>query len=461
MLNDTESFLTKLIEICGRDFVFTDKDSLHPYSKDQTLDLSHSFDILLKPGSAEEISKILVLCNHLKVPVTPRGGGSGVTGGAIPVNGGIVLSLERLNKIIEINANDLIVIAESGVITQDLCVAAEQMDLFFPVPPSSRSFSFLGGNVAENAGSINSCKYGKTSDYVLNLEVVLPTGEIFWTSSNVEKNSSGLNITQLFVGSEGTLGVITKVVYKLLPASLVRSVATLLATFDSFADAIAFVVELKSSSLSPSAVELIGSKAIELTSNFLGKKDDLRTQILIELQAADNSILRYEMEILATILSRHTQTDILVGTTAMEREKLWKLRFNIGNALTYQGRIYRDIDACVPLSCLCKFITRAELICELYEIDYVYFGHVMDGNLHFMLSLEKERSQSVDVIDEAVTEIFKYAISIGGVLSGEHGIGFLQQPYMKLQYSNTNLQLMNRIKKIFDPNTILNYGKTF
>jgi glycolate oxidase len=456
-----ETLLDAFIEISGKENVLIFSEDIAYYGSDQTGNYKFLFDLLIKPSSPDEISEIFKLCNKHQISVTPRGGGSGVTGGSLPVQGGIVLSLERLNKIISINKLDGFVIAESGVISKDLCDAVEEAGLYFPVSPSSSSFSFIGGNVAENAGSVRTCKYGSTDKYVLNLEVVLPTGDIIWTGANVAKNSTGLNLTRLFVGSEGILGVITKVVYALVKKPKYKM--TLLAAFESLEDACGAIALIKQSDTSPAAVELICDNALKITNEYLGGKspsihENTKANLLVELNEINEAILIESIEIIRLILEKYTRKDILVGYSSSEREKLWNLRYNIGNALKHQNRSYRDIDICIPVSMLCPYITHVESICNKNGVPVVCFGHAFDGNMHIML-VQYPNNEYDDNIDLVLNEIYSYAISIGGVISGEHGIGFLQKKFMDIQFSQQNLRLMKEIKQIFDPNAILNPGK--
>lgn len=450
-----------LQQICGSLHVFTEADSLYLYGKDETLNFYFPFDILIKPGSAEQVAAVIKVCNRYKIPITPRGGGSGVTGGALPVKGGIVLSTERLNNIISINNTDHYVVAESGVITADLHNAVRQQGLYLPVLPTSGYASFIGGNVAENAGSMSSCKYGVTGDYVLNLEVVLPNGDIIWTGANVSKNVTGLNLTQLFVGSEGTLGIITKVVYRLLPVP--PQEVLLLAAFEQLEDACNALAAIRKAGLAPSAAELICSNAIRLTSAFLNEplplvKENIEAHLLIGFEPQEGS--DNEMIAATGILEQYTREDILLAQSQTEKELLQKLRFGIGKALTAYNMKYRDIDACVPLSELYNYIRQAEEICQQYDVPMVCFGHALDGNMHTML-LVNEVALVADEknIQKAVAAIYACAIGYGGVISGEHGIGLLQKEFMPMQFPAPHLSLLQNIKSLFDPNGILNPGK--
>jgi glycolate oxidase len=450
-------------EICGVNHVLTDPQELYAYGRDQTFNLHFSFDFLVKPATPEEISAILKVCNQYKIPVTPRGGGSGVTGGALPVRGGVVLSLERLNRIITVNTVDNYLIAEAGAVTADVCTAAEQHGLYFPVAPSSKNFSFVGGNVASNAGSIRSCKYGTTIQYVINLEVVLPDGSITWTGVNVKKNATGLQLTQLFVGSEGTLGIITKVVYRLIPKPPAE--VLLLAGFRQLEDACNAVAAINASALAPSATELICENAIRLTAAWYKDSlplvnDNTTAHLLIEFQEANADMIDHCLEAISAILQQHHCNDILVATSAHEKEQLGKLRFSIGEAMTSLGATYRDVDACIPLGILYDYIQAAAAICHRHHVPMVCFGHALDGNLHTMLLYNAGAGQvAADALNAAADEIYQYVVAHDGVISGEHGIGWLQKKYIPLQFPPARLLLMNSIKAWLDPGNILNPGK--
>ncbi len=450
-------------EICGDHCVFTDADQLYSYGQDATMDLRYSFDILLKPSSPEAIAKVLLVCMEYGIPLTARGGGSGVTGAALPVRGGVVLSMERLNKVIAIAPLEGYVIAEAGVVTADLCNAVKGAGYYLPVEPTSSYSSFVGGNVAiTNAGSTKSCKYGKTGEYVLNLEVVLPTGEIFWTGSNMRKNSTGLNLTQLFVGSEGMLGIITKVVYRLIPAPS-REIL-LLAAFRNEEEACRAIVDIKGSALHPCEAELIGMDAVRLTADFLGEPlllmdHALPVHVLIGID--DGPGIPDSLELAFELLSRYAGENILVAETSQEKERIRRLRLNIGAAMTSGNRRYRDIDICIPLSFLSEYIQKVRAIAVEEEMTIACFGHALDGNLHTMLLSESKSVHEQAKMDRAARKIYSYATGIGGIISGEHGIGFLQKEYLSLQYTNDQLILMNRLKRFFDPKGILNPGKSF
>lgn len=458
-----EAIIEVFAGIVGYQNVYTDAGSLDTYGRDQTMHYHFGFEVLIKPGCVAEVGLVLNACNKYNVPVTPRGGGSGVTGGALPVAGGVVLSLERLNKIVAIDAAGSYVVAEAGVVTADLCEAVAQVGLYFPVPPSSQDYSFIGGNVALNAGSIHSCRYGSTARYVLNLEVVLPSGKVIWTGTNVSKNATGLNLTQLFVGSEGILGVITKVVYRLLPQP--GQSVLVLTGFGSLRQACDAVIAIRHSGLVPSAVELIDKNALKLTAAYLNVPlplvgEHIEAQLLIEMQASRAGKSDYCLDELAGVLEQYTSEEIIVAESTQEKLRLTQLRFSIGDAMTSCDRTYRDLDACVPLSALYKYLETVASVCATYQVQSVCFGHALDGNMHTMLLLDGVADvESGGRLKTAAIEIYRYAVSVGGVLSGEHGIGMLQKEFMPIQLSDAQIALMQGIKQLLDPNCILNPGK--
>lgn len=465
LLQQQSSLSDELRDICGVHYVITDAQEKQPYERDETRDMIFPFDILVKPGTAEEVAAVLKVCRQHNVPVVPRGGGTGLTGGALAFSGGVVLSVERLNRILTVNTTDRYVIAEAGVITQQLSEEVQRHGLYFPILPTSGASSMLGGNVAENAGSINSCRYGSTADYVLNLQVALTSGELIWTGANVRKNTSGLNLTRLFAGSEGTLGVITRVVYRLLtpPAHSV----TMLAGFPSQEAACEAVIAIGQSGIMPAGVELVCSNALAYTAAYLQTNAPLvqpgvQAQLLIELEASGEAAIADSMECLGTLIARFTESNLLVGISAAEKEQLRRLRYNIGAALRAKDPDYRDVDISLPLSALQSYLSKVDEVCHACDVRCICFGHALDGNLHVMLiPAPASRDADGEKFRMAVKTIYESGIACGGVISGEHGIGLLQKEFMPLQYPQVNLSLMKGIKQLMDPDGILNPGKIF
>lgn len=455
--------LDDLRTIVGANFVFTDQDSLYDYSHDETEDLSFLPDVVVKPGTPLEISKILQLCNQHKIPVTPRGAGTGLSGGALPVNKGIVLSMERFNKIIEIDERNFQATVESGVITQTFQEAVIAKGLFYPPDPSSRGSSFLGGNLAESSGGPKAVKYGVTKDYVLNLEVVLPTGEIIWTGANVLKNATGYNLTQLMIGSEGTLGIITKIVFKLIPYPTKDVV--MLVPFRSLEQACEAVNAILISGLRPSALEFMERDAIEWSARYLGLNinipDGIKAHLLVEVDGNDMEVLLKDAEKIYEVVSRFDIEEPLLGDNAQQKEDLWKMRRNVGHAVKANS-IYKEEDTVVPRAELPTLIKGIKEIGSKHNFKSVCYGHAGDGNLHINIVKGEMSEEEWNIkVTEGIKEIFRLCVSLGGTISGEHGIGYVQRPYITIAIGEKQIDLMRQIKKIFDPNGILNPDKIF
>lgn len=459
----TEVVIAELKKIVTSQFVFTDQDTLLNYSHDQTEDLSFPPQVVVKPESAQQISEILKLANEHKIPVTPIGAQTGLSGGALSVFGGIGLSLERLNKIIEIDEKNLQITTEPAVITQVLQEAVLEKGLFYPVDPSSRGSCFIGGNVAENAGGARAVKYGVTKDYVLNLEVVLPTGEIIWTGANTLKNATGYNLTQLLVGSEGTLGIITKIVLKLLPENKYN--VLMLVPFFQAEQACEAVSEIFRAGITPSALEFMERDAIDWTMKFvdvsLDIKPEVRAHLLIEVDGNNRNILFEEAEKIVQVLEKFNTDEILFADTEEQKNTLWKLRRAVGEAVK-SNSVYKEEDTVVPRYELPKLLQGVKSIGKKYGFQSICYGHAGDGNLHINIvrgnmSDENWRTE----VPKGIREIFELTVLLKGTLSGEHGIGFVQRSYMDIAFSQTQLDLMKGIKNLFDPNNILNPGKIF
>ena len=463
----TTACIQELRNALKPEFVLLEKEDKRAYESDETLSLHVPCSAVVKPQTAEEIAEIVKICNRHKVPLIPRGGGTGVAGGALPIHEGIVLSLERLNKIIEINELDRTVTAEAGVVTQTLQEALLTKALSFPVIPGSWGSSCIGGNVATSAGSPKSAKYGTIKDYVLNLEVVLSTGEIIWTGASVNKDVAGFDLTALFTGSEGTLGIITKIVLKAIPAA--KAEVVLLAPFTDKAKAFEAMKAILLAGITPASLEIIYGKTLGVTSQYLDENlpliaEHIGAHLLINYDSNSQEEVFALCERTSDLLEKWTCDEILMGVSHEEKQKLWKLRESIGPAMTHQGKTYRDVDACVPRSKILEFMQGVDTIGDKYGLKTLGFGHVMDGNLHTMILYdadEKNKTGELHQDEEGIAEIYQLAIDLGGAITGEHGIGILQKPYLSKFTSVPKMQLMQAIKKAFDPNNILNPGKIF
>jgi len=450
--------------IVGTQYVFVDEEILSQYASDQTEDLHFLPDVVIKPRTAEEISAILKICNQYKIPVTPRGGGTGLSGGALPHIGGVLLSMERMNSILEIDERNLQVITEPGVITEVLQDAVKERGLFYPPDPSSRGTCLIGGNIAENSGGPKAVKYGVVKDYVLNLEVVLPTGEIIWTGANVLKNATGYNLTQLIVGSEGTLGIVTKIVLKLLPHP--KYDLLMLVPFTSPENACAAVSAIFRAGYTPSALEFMERDALEWVMRFVDNSvvaisDDIKAHLLIEVDGNDIDVLMKEMEGISEVVMGFDCGEILFADDAQQKAELWKLRRRVGEAVKSHS-VYKEEDTVVPRAELPTLLNGVKEIGKKYGFHSVCYGHAGDGNLHVnIIKGDLTDEQWNGSLKSGIREIFELVKSLGGTISGEHGIGLVQKEYMDIIFDPVSMSLMRQIKQVFDPNNILNRGKIF
>ena len=455
--------LAVLKEIVGTDFVFSDEDKLLEYSSDETEDLSYPPEVVLKPKTTEEISKIITYCNDKLISITPCGARTGLSGGSLPIKGGIALSTERLNSIIEIDERNLQAKVEPGVINQVFRDAVEEKGLFYPPDPASKGSCFLGGNLAENSGGPKALKYGVTKDYVLNLEVVLPTGEIIWTGANVLKNSTGYNLTQLMIGSEGTLGIITKIVFKLIP--LPTKDITMLVPFSSAEKACQAVSAVFRAGITPSALEFIERDAIDWTIKYTDVEiqilEDVQAHLLVEVDGNDIDLLYKDCEKIAEVMEQFDCGEILLADSESQKEQLWKLRRSVGEAVKANS-VYKEEDTVVPRAELAKLLIGVKEIGAKYGFKSVCYGHAGDGNLHVnIIKGEMSDSDWKNKLTFGIREIFELTKNLGGTISGEHGIGLVQKEYLGIVLSDKNIELQKGIKKLFDPNQILNPGKIF
>jgi glycolate oxidase len=456
--------LQQLEKIVGSSFIFSDQETLNHYGHDETEDFVFPPNVVLKPANAQEISEILKVANQYKIPVTAIGGRTGLSGGALCIYKGIGLSTERLNKILNIDEQNLQVIVEPAVITHVLREAVAEKGLFYPPDPSSQGSCWIGGNVAENAGGARAVKYGVTKDYVLNLEVVLSSGEIIWTGANTLKNSTGYNLTQLMVGSEGTLGIITKIVMKLLPK--VSQNVLMLVPFYKAEQACEAVSAIFRAGIVPSALEFMERDAIDWTLKYnhninVTVGDKIQAHLLVEVDGNYPDILMQEAEKIMTVVEQFEIDEVLFADTEDQKNALWKLRRSVAEAVKANS-IYKEEDTVVPRYELPKLLAGIKSIGQKYGFKSVCYGHAGDGNLHVNIIKGEMTDDNWNTeVTKGIREIFELTVALKGTLSGEHGIGFVQKNYMDIAFSKTHLELMERIKFVFDPNNILNPGKIF
>ncbi|MDD3295187.1 MAG: FAD-linked oxidase C-terminal domain-containing protein [Geobacteraceae bacterium] len=457
MLNP--GFIKELRSIVGRKHVTLEKQDLICYSYDATR-MEYLPDAVVFPANAEEISLILRLANRESVPVFPRGAGSGFSGGSLPKGGGIALVTTRMNRIIRIDTDNLIAVVEPGVVTGDLQKAVEKLGLFYPPDPASLGFSTIGGNVAECAGGPRAVKYGVTRDYVLGLEVVLPTGEIITTGGETYKGVVGYDMTRLMCGSEGTLGVITRVVLRLLPLPETR--ATMLAIFDSIDGAANAVAAVIRGRIVPTTLEFLDYSALACIEgeSSLGIPPEARAVLLIELDG-ETELVEKQASRIGELMRPLGLVDFRAAADAAEAEELWKARRLVSPALRKVNPDKINEDIVVPRSRLPDVIRRIDAIREKYDIPIINFGHAGDGNIHVNIMIDRRRPGESEKAENAVRDIFRATLDLGGTMSGEHGVGLSKSPYLSMELTGAQIAAMKAIKKALDPNDILNPGKIF
>jgi glycolate oxidase len=460
----TTELLEQIKSIVGAEYVFTDEESFEKYGRDETEKLHYSPAVVVKPRKTEEIAALMQLANKHLIPVTPRGAGTGLTGGALPHLGGLVIAMERFNQILDIDERNLQVTTEPGVITEVLQNAVKEKGLFYPPDPASKGSCFIGGNISENSGGPKAVKYGVVKDYVLNLEVVLPTGEIIWTGSNVLKNATGYNLTQLIVGSEGTLGIVTKIVLRLIPHP--KFDLLMLAPFDSLEKASEAVSAIFRAGITPSAMELMEIESIRLASKLCESTaititDNLAAHLIIEVDGNDKDVLMKDMEAIADVLSNFEVGELYFADDAQQKTELWKIRRKANEASVAAGYTIEE-DTVVPRAELPKLIKGVKALAAENGFKVVSYGHAGDGNLHIRINHPLyKKSYENEVIQGILIKIFELVKSLGGTISGEHGIGLIQKSFMPVMFDPVTMELMKGIKKVFDPNHILNAGKIF
>jgi glycolate oxidase len=460
----TPELLEQFKSIVGPEYVFTDEESFEKYGRDETERLHYYPAVVVKPRKTEEIGALMQLANKHLIPVTPRGAGTGLTGGALPHLGGLVIAMERFNQILEIDERNLQVTTEPGVITEVLQNAVKEKGLFYPPDPASKGSCFIGGNISENSGGPKAVKYGVVKDYVLNLEIVLPTGEIIWTGSNVLKNATGYNLTQLIVGSEGTLGIVTKIVLRLIPHP--KFDLLMLAPFDSLEKASEAVSAIFRAGITPSAMELMEIESIKLASKLCDSTaititDNLAAHLIIEVDGNDKEVLMKDMEAIAEVLANFEVGELYFADDAQQKSELWKIRRKANEASVAAGYTIEE-DTVVPRAELPRLIMGVKALAAENGFKVVSYGHAGDGNLHIRINHPLyKKSYENEVIQSILIKIFELVKSLGGTISGEHGIGLIQKSFMPVVFDPITMELMKGIKKVFDPNCILNAGKIF
>lgn len=460
--------MEELSGIVGSEFViFDDAEKLEPFSHDEVADISYAKmpEIVVKPASAEELSAILKLANREMIPVTPRGAGSGLSGGAVPLSGGILVSTEKMNKIIEIDKKNLIAVLEPGVITNDFNDEVQKEGLFFAGYPMSLEMCYIGGNVAENAGGGRAIKYGVTGRYITGLEVVLPSGEICTFGGKRVKDVTGYNLIQLMIGSEGTLGIFSKIFVKLLP--LPKAKIDMMVLFEDAQSAIdAVPLIMNTMRIIPTGIEFMDKVSFDTTSDFLNEKkryEDAGAILIIELDGNDPDQIREECLDIGELCLDNGALDAFVAEGPADQEKIWKVRQHAAEAFKTISPVQSLEDIVVPVSNIPKLIPLLEKISEKHNVIIPCYGHAGDGNMHATIIKKPEESMENWEKNQPLVleELYNAVKELGGTISGEHGIGHKRKKYLPLVLSDAEIEIMKKIKKAFDPNNILNPGKIF
>jgi glycolate oxidase len=454
-----EDVLATLREIVGAEHVLVDEARVEPYASDAVKEKFPPEAVLL-PQTADEVAAIIKLANERGFPVTARGGGVGYTGGAVPIEGGVVIGTDRMNRIRTIQADDLYVITEPGVTTYALQQAVEAVGLFYPPDPASYKTSFIGGNIAENAGGIRSAKYGVTKHYVLGLEVVIPTGEIIRTGGLTSKNVVGFDLTGLICGSEGMLGIITEATLRLLP--LPEATRTVRATFRTMTEACACVPRFNRARVMPVAIEVLDRNAIAAveTEFAFGFGQDAGALLLVSVDGHASEVERDAL-IIESVVREGGGFDVMRSESREEEERLWDVRRAISPALKKFGTMKFNEDVVVPRSRVPELVARVEEIGRRHDTFVVNFGHAGDGNIHVNFMCDRDDTEAMRRARAAVRDTFALSVELGGTISGEHGIGYVKAPYLDMALGTTTIDAMKRIKHALDPNGILNPGKMF
>ena len=458
-----ETIADRLASIVGKKNVLVSEGDRADYAMDETPDLRFLPEVVVKPASAGEVAEVMRMANESKIPVTPRGAGTGLSGGALPVYGGMLISMERMDQILEIDKENLMVTTQPGVITGRLQEATEELGLFYPPDPASLDSCSIGGNVAEGAGGPRAVKYGVTKDYVRGLESVLPTGEILSSGGKLVKDVTGYDLVGLLVGSEGTLAIVTKIVLQLLPRP--KKKVDLLVPFLSLEAAAQTVSEIIRNQIVPTAIEFMERKAIRITEEYLNKDvpfHDAEAQLLIEIDGHRESEIEQDYEMIGEILLKSGAYDVFVADSSPAQRRLWEIRRSILEALKAVSPILCGEDVVVPRMAIPTLIKDVKRITERNGFEAICFGHVGDGNVHIeIMKGDSDYELWRQVLPKMIEEIFDTVLSLGGMITGEHGVGFTKKKYLPKALGEDQVNLMRRLKGAFDPNNILNPGKIF
>lgn len=453
----TPAVVEELRRIAGPANVFTLREQMEPYAHDETEDLVFYPEVVVEPAAADAIPAIMKLATRERIPVTPRAAGTGLSGGALPVCGGILLSVKKLNRILEIDVENLFVVVEPGVITQVLQEAVEKVGLYYPPDPASKGSCMIGGNIAECAGGPRALKYGVTKDYVYGLDVVLPGGDVVRTGGKLLKNVTGYNLTQLFVGSEGTLGVVTKIILKLIP--LPRHRKTMLAPFNDIRDAARAVSRIFQAGVVPCCCEYMERDVVKAAERHKGiafPHSDAAALLLIEVDGNDPGVLDRDIATIGEVCMQNGSPDLFLAEDAAKQKFLWDMRRSLGEAVRH-NTIYKEEDTVVPRARLPELVVAIREVMAKHHLEAMAYGHIGDGNIHVNI-LKRDMPDAAwnTQVPVAVKELFERVVALGGQISGEHGVGYVQRNYLPIAFTPAEIEALRAVKRAFDPLGIMN-----
>lgn len=430
------------------------------YSYDSTPNLQSMPDAVVSPRNKQEISEIVKVCNEYKIPIVPRGSGTNLCGGTCPTEGGIVLLFKHMNKIVEIDEDNLTITVQPGVITFEMATAVEAKGLFYPPDPGSMKISTIGGNINENSGGLRGLKYGVTRDYVLGLEVVMPNGDILRTGGKLAKDVAGYDLTRLMVGSEGTLGIITEAILKLIPIPETKK--TMLALYEDLEAAARSVSKIIASKIIPITLEFLDQPTLRVVEDYvhIGLPTEAKAVLLIE-QDGPPEVVNRDIEKIIEVCKKEGAVSVQVAQSEEEAEKLTTARRFALSALARLKPTTILEDATVPRSEVANMVKAINTIAEKYKLDICTFGHIGDGNLHPTCPTDSRNHEEMERVEMAFAEIFEKAVELGGTITGEHGVGVMKAPYLELKLGKEGIAVMMAIKQALDPNNIMNPGKVF
>jgi len=458
-----KTILQNLHDIVGADYLLNTRERLEDYSHDETPNLSAYPEAVVKPASAEEISELVKLANRENFPVVVRGGGTGVTGGALAIHGGLIISLERMNRILEIDEANMMAVVEPGVITEVLHKAVEEKGLFYPPDPASLADCTLGGNLAEDAGGPRAVKYGVTRNYITGIQAVLPTGEIIEYGGKLAKNATGYNLLHLLIGSEGTLGIATRITIRLLSKPKLR--VDLLVPFPSYFKAVRCVSEILRRRLTPTVIEFMDQKCLEISRKVMEGGvpfDEAAAHLLIEVDGDDQDEVQAQYEAIGEICLEEGASDVKVADSPKYQEQIWETRRKLRECIKVVSPIKVSQDVVVPRMEIAALLMGIDEIEKRHGIEILAYGHAGDGNVHVnFLKRDRDESDWKEALEKAVREVFVLAVSLGGTISGEHGIGLTKRDFLPLALNPAAIKAMRGIKQTLDPKNILNPGKIF